>query len=191
VHLTLRARAGLPSLRAPRLFQAIQEGIRAASRAEFRIVHFSVQSDHVHLVVEAENARSLSGGARGLSIRLAFAINRIRGERGRVWGDRYHTHALKTPRETRHAIVYVLMNFKKHRPADRQTLDPCSSAAWFDGFRSSPPTSGDLAPTRNPRTWLARTGWRRHGLVDPAERPKARPQLTRARSSPSARVAVV
>jgi REP element-mobilizing transposase RayT len=174
VHLTLRARAGLPSLRAPRLFQAIREGIRAASRAEFRVLHFSVQSDHVHLVVEAEDVRGLSGGARGLSIRLARAINRVRDGQGNVWGDRYHTHTLKTPRETRHALVYVLMNFRKHRPADRQPFDPCSSAAWFDGFRSAPAVSSDPPPTRRPMSWLARTGWRRHGLIEQSERPKAR-----------------
>jgi putative transposase len=173
VHLTLRARAGLPSLRAPHLFRAINEGIRAGSRAEFRILHFSVQSDHLHLVVEAQDAPALASGARGLSIRLARAINRARDGLGRVWGDRYHTHALKTPRETRNAILYVLMNFKKHRPADSRLIDPCSSAAWFDGFNSHSPPSPNPS-TRNPLTWLARTGWRRHGLIDPTEHPKAR-----------------
>ena len=174
VHLTLRARAGLPSLRAPRLFQAIEGAIRASSRAEFRILHFSVQSDHVHLLVEARDASGLSSGARGLSIRLARAINTARAARGPVWGDRYHIHALKSPRETRHAIVYVLMNFKKHRPGDSRPFDPCSSAAWFDGFRSQPPASPDPPPTWRPMTWLARSGWRRHGLIDPTEHPKAR-----------------
>jgi putative transposase len=168
----MRARAGLPSLRAPRLFQAIRESVRAGSRNTFRIVHFSVQGDHVHLVVEAQDAGALSSGAIGLSVRTARAINGVLGRRGSVWGDRCHTHALKTPRETRNALVYVLMNFRKHRPADRSPVDPCSSAPWFEGFRRAVPAPPGVAPTWRPRTWLATTGWRRHGLIDPAERPR-------------------
>jgi putative transposase len=172
VHLTLRAQTGLRSLRSPRLFEAIRECIRAASRPDFRIVHFSVQGDHLHLVIEAQDAQALSSGSRGLSIRIARAINGVLGRQGAVWGDRYHARALETPKETRTAIVYVLMNFKKHQPGDRRQVDPCSSAPWFDGFRARVTPPPDDPPTWRPRTWLASTGWRRHGLVDPAERPK-------------------
>ena len=175
IHLTLRARAGLPSLRAPRLFERLRECIRATSRTDFRIVHFSVQGDHLLLMVEAQDERALSSGARGLSIRAAHAINDTLARKGAVWGDRYHARPLPTPRETRHAIVYVLMNFRKHRPADRRKLDPCSSAPWFDGFRTPVPSPAEAAPTWKPRTWLAATGWRRHGLIHPAERPKPKP----------------
>jgi REP element-mobilizing transposase RayT len=157
----------------PRAFEAIRECLRAGSRPEFRIVHFSVQGDHLHLVVEAQDAKALSSGARGLSIRVARRLNRALGRNGPVWGDRYHTHALRTPRETRHAIVYVLMNFRKHRPGDRRAVDPCSSAAWFDGFRGGAVSPEGPAPTWKPRTWLASVGWRRHGLLDHSERPKS------------------
>jgi putative transposase len=138
-------------------------------------VHFSVQGDHLHLLVEAQDERALSSGARGLSIRAARAINDTLARNGAVWGDRYHARALPTPRETRHAIVYVLMNFRKHRPADRRTIDPCSSAPWFDGFRTPRASPPEAAPTSKPRTWLAATGWKRHGLIHLAERPKPNP----------------
>jgi REP element-mobilizing transposase RayT len=172
LHLTLRARAGLPSLRSPRLFETIRECIRLASRSEFRVVHFSVQGDHLHFLVEAQDEGALSSGVRGLCIRAARAINRTLGRSGPVWGDRYHARALTTPRETRHAVVYVLMNFKKHRPQDRRPFDPCSSAAWFDGFRTPPPSTPDPPPTWKARTWLASTGWRRHGLIGWGEAPR-------------------
>src|SRR5689334_1198019 len=110
VHLTLRARREVPALRSDRTFPSIERAISKASRAHFRVVEFSAQDDHVHLIVEAQDDRALSRGARGLSIRLARAINKACGRQGPVWGDRYHTHTLKTPRETRHAMVYVLMN---------------------------------------------------------------------------------
>jgi putative transposase len=172
VHLTLRARRAVPALRSERSFPAVRDALRKASRPEFRVVQFSVQDDHLHLIVEAQDAATLSAGARGLSIRLARAINKAHRRRGAVWGDRYHTRALETPRETRHALVYVLMNFKKHHPHDRPPVDPYSSAPWFDGFRRPLPSPEEPSPTWRPRTWLAARGWRRHGLIHGSERPK-------------------
>jgi putative transposase len=171
VHVTLRARRGLPSLRGERLFGGIQMAIAAASRGTFRILQFSVQSDHLHLLVEAADARTLSSGAQGLAIRGARAINKLIGRQGAVWGDRYHARPLTSPREVRHGLVYVLMNFRKHRPGDRKRFDPCSSAAWFDGFDQVGPTPRAPRPVACPRTWLGSVGWRRHGLIRPWERP--------------------
>jgi REP element-mobilizing transposase RayT len=187
VHVTLRGRRGLPSFRSERLFEGIRKAIAAASRGSFQVVHFSVQSDHLHLLVEAEDTVTLSSGAQGLAVRAARAINKVIGRQGAVWGDRYHARALSTPREVRHGLVYVLMNVKKHRPG-WQGLDPRSSAAWFDGFHDS-----QLAPDPHPppvkpaRTWLATRGWRFHGLISVRETPRVSPpavrRVGRARSS--------
>jgi REP-associated tyrosine transposase len=137
-----------------------------------------VQADHVHLVVEADDRVALSHGASGLAIRLARTVNRLLRRRGRVWGDRYHARALATPREVRHALVYVLMNWRKHVHRARG-LDPCASAFWFDGWQTRAPPANQFNwnPTDEPpvvpaRTWLGTTGWRRHGLVDVRECPK-------------------
>jgi putative transposase len=175
VHVTLRARAGLTSLRAPKVFAAVRDALAAASRQSFRLIHFSVQSDHLHLIVEASDKEALERGVVGLIVRVARAVNRVLGLTGAVWGDRYHARALKTPREVHHGIVYVLFNFKKHRPGDRQRIDSCSSAPWFDGFRDPLPRVLDPPPTWEPRTWLARTGWRRHGLIKFDDAPQAPP----------------
>jgi putative transposase len=174
VHLTLRAHAGLPSLRQPRLCQVITASISRAQKTSFRILHFSVQRDHLHLIVEASDAAALSAGARGFVIRTARAINKALGRDGAVWGDRYHARGLETPREVRNALVYVIMNVRKHHrgPLGQDDgLDPCSSARWFDGFRDRAPSTADPPPTRPARTWLAATGWRRHGLLTTTEIP--------------------
>jgi putative transposase len=176
VHLTLRARAGLPSLRGDGVFESVRGGIRAASSVGFRVVHFSVQADHLHLIVEGADTAGLARGIRGLVVRLARAINRALARRGAVWGDRYHARALRTPREVRHGLVYVLMNFRKHRPWDRRSQDPCSSAEWFEGVRAQQPVVREGAPVCRPRTWLAAVGWRRHGLVGAWEKPAAGPE---------------
>jgi len=108
---------------------------------------------------------------QGLAIRVAKAVNRVLGRRGAVWGDRYHARTLATPREVRHALVYVLQNWKKHVPGARGA-DPRSSAAWFTGWRTPLASTLGPAPTAAARTWLARIGWRRHGLLDIGEAPR-------------------
>jgi REP-associated tyrosine transposase len=176
VHVTLRARASLPSLRSPTAYPAIRDALSAASTDRFRLNHFSVQSDHLHLIVEAHDTAALERGIRGLAIRVARAINRALERTGPVWGDRYHARTLESPREVRHGLVYVLFNHRKHRPAERQRIDPCSSACWFDGFRTPLPRSDDPPATRAARTWLGTTGWRRRGLIRLDETPQPAPR---------------
>ena len=167
LHVTLRARADLGSLRGRRLFPVLERAIAAASRSGFRLVHFSVQGDHLHLIAEAHDKAALSAGMRGLMIRAARAVNRDLGRRGAVWADRYHCRELGTPREVRNALAYVLLNSRKH---GREVAghDPCSSARWFDGWRDHCAVV-DLAidppAVVAPRTWLLGVGWRRHGLL--------------------------
>jgi putative transposase len=172
----MRARAGVVSLRSARAFVAVRSALAAASSERFRIVHFSIQSDHLHAIVEAHDKEALAGGVRGLAIRLARTVNRVLGRHGPLWGDRYHARALTSPRETRNCIRYVLFNFRKHRPADSRRIDPCSSAPWFDGFREPVPRALD-PPTWQPTTWLLRTGWRRKrgplGLDEDSKMPAA------------------
>lgn len=172
VHVTLRARRMLPSLRDERIFPAVRQALARASRKGLRLLEFSVQSDHVHLLVEAEDQDALSRGLLGLSIRIARAVNRVLGTPGRVWADRYHARALGTPREVRNGLVYVLQNWRKHSPA-ASGLDPCSSAAWFAGFRAPGSMGPAPSPVVPPRTWLAAVGWRRLGLIGVDEGPAA------------------
>ena len=133
VLVTLRASREVASLREPVTFRAIQSALARASKDEFRVIEFSVQMDHVHLIAEAQDARTLSCGMRGLATRVALAVNRALGRRGRLWSDRYHARALSTPRAVRAALVYVLANVRKHLRV-ASGLDPCSSAPAFDGF---------------------------------------------------------
>jgi REP element-mobilizing transposase RayT len=174
----MRVMRGLPSLRAQALVVAGRRAIGKASREWFRLIHFSLQSNHIHLIVEASDKSALSRGMAGLAIRLARALNSELGRTGRLFSDRYHARDLVTPREVRHAIVYVLMNHKKHLTGAVR-VDSASSAFWFDGWNVRPKireppgwVAGEAAPIMHPRTWLARLGWHRHGLIRANERPR-------------------
>src|SRR6266704_1507901 len=68
VHVTLRRRADLPSLRGSRLYRAVRGALSKSSKPCFRVLHFPVQGDHLHLIGEATDRMALSHGMRGLAI---------------------------------------------------------------------------------------------------------------------------
>jgi hypothetical protein len=125
-------------------------------------VQFTILRDHLHLLVEAEDADALARGMQGLLSGLARVINRATGCEGKVWNDRYHARALRTPREVRNCLVYVMRNGRKHGETTA-AVDPFSSAAWFDGFAEHGPLRRDQAPVHPATVWLLTTGWRARG----------------------------
>ena len=177
VHVTTRLVSGLPRLRHPAEIEAIRRAFSAgAERFGCRLVHYSIQDDHLHLLVEAEGTESLSRGVKGLLVRIARALNRLWHRKGRVFADRFYAHVLRTPREVRNALVYVLNNARKH--IGRYVgIDPASSGMAFDGWTRPAQHAGRRRdtgppPVRAARTWLLTVGWRRHGRIDPAETPR-------------------
>jgi len=178
-HVTLRVRPDVPSLRFAKLVRAFERSLaRACERGDFRVVHYSLQSNHVHLLVEAISPAALACGMKSVGARLARAVNRVFGRVGPVLADRYHLRILKTPREVRNALRYVLLNARHHaaRMTREVLLDPASSARWFDGWTCAARMGVRVThtadrPVARARTWLLTTGWRRHGLLDPADVP--------------------
>jgi REP element-mobilizing transposase RayT len=180
-HVTLKVEKDVPSLRSGKLVSELERSWRrACERARFRLVHYSIQDDHVHMIVEAASARDLGGGLKAIAARFARGVNRVFRRAGRVLADRCHVHVLRTPREVRNAIAYVLLNARRHLAKRGHTLprvariDPASSGRWFSGWRK--PASGvpEPAAVAKPRTWLLSIGWRRRGLIDCAEVPGSR-----------------
>jgi putative transposase len=173
LHLTWRFASDLPNLRAPQFVAILREAFdRGRDRFGFRLVQFTIQSNHLHLIAEAEDERALSRGMQGLGVRIAKALNKWLGRAGRVLGDRYHARQLRTPREVRNALRYVLNNALRH--GVRCALpDPCSSGASFDGWSAfdGPLPVTRRAPICRARSWLLRIGWRRGGLIALSEVP--------------------
>jgi putative transposase len=182
VHVTLRAKSGLPSLR----HQLVSDMLRTILRNQrkrryrnaFQVVEFSIQDNHLHLIVEAigkEDAPdTLRSGVSGLAIAFAKRLNNMLRRRGKVWGDRWHGHELVTPREVRNVLVYVFRNLARHgtRMVGKGLVDPLSSASRFRHFTSAvePIIEPESWPEAPPRTWLLGQGWRRHyRAIDPAE----------------------
>ncbi|MGZ3405513.1 MAG: transposase [Polyangia bacterium] len=139
VHVTWRMSREVWNLRTRRCFRVLSRAMYAgAARFGFRLVHYSVMGNHLHLLVEATDRASLSRGMQGLGIRIARALNRLMHRSGRVVSDRYHAHILKTPSEVQRARHYLLTNAHHHYG---HTTD--------DAFTSR-------RPLVSPRTWLLR-----------------------------------
>jgi putative transposase len=153
-------RDDVASLRRDDVFAEVCEALRAGNqREDFRIVHYSVLHNHLHLLVEADDERALSRGVQGLAVRIARGVNRALERTGRVFADHYFAHALQSPGEVRRALNYVVHNQSLHLRREGHKLaagyrDPCSSLAKG-------------APVVAARTWLLRAGWKR-SRVGPA-----------------------
>jgi REP element-mobilizing transposase RayT len=173
-------REDVPSLRRRIFVEEMRRSFAAScERGFFRVTQFSIQRDHVHLLVEASNELALGRGMKSISARVARAVNRVFRRRGAVLLGRYHVRALRTPREVRNALAYVLLNSRKHWQqrhgvAPPVRIDAASSGTWFDGWSrcfGRQFSSREPPPIAAPRSWLLRVGWRPHGLIDPAEVP--------------------
>jgi len=181
VLITTRLRPGLPSLRHSReaariraALASVRLGAAAAGQgaALFQVVHHSIQSNHLHLIVEASNRAAMTSGMRGLLVRIARALNRLWNRSGSVFADRFHERELRNPRQVRNALVYVLQNLRKHG-IHVDGPDPLSSGPAFDGWRTPVALFRmERAEIPRPRTWLLNTGWMRHGLIDRGEWPR-------------------
>lgn len=157
LHITLRARASVPNLRSRRRFSAIKAAfVRFCQQKQlgFRLVHFAVLGNHLHLLVEADSKRALSMGMQkllhsisrrlnALSLRehgsrqstKAGSYSRLKGWLGRIFADRYYAHLLQTPTEMENAVHYVRNNAERHYQkgtAHALRIDPCSSFATHE-----------------------------------------------------------
>ena len=193
LHVVVRIAAEVGSLRRRAMYKALRGAtIIAALRERFRIVHISLQRTHVHMIVEAEHKAALARGMQGFLISAARHINTALGDgkrrrRGPVFADRYHLEVITTPTRARHAISYVLSNWRKHGE-DREGLpstwlvDPFSSAISFPDWKELQdqpwmwPVRATYDPlmVRRPQSWLLREGWKLAGEISAHEVPSGR-----------------
>ncbi|HEY5933365.1 MAG TPA: transposase [Kofleriaceae bacterium] len=187
VHVVARVVDAVGELRTRQTYHAIRKAlVTTFTRENFRIVHLSIQNTHVHLLVEAEHRTALSRGMQAFQISAAKHLNaaistrRSQRRRGTVFADRYHAKIIRSPRQARNALAYVLNNWRKHREDGKSfartwILDPFSSAVHFDGWRDYKlgplPETYEPLPVWNPKCWLLKEGWRKHGLIATTEIP--------------------
>jgi len=195
LHIVLRVLPVVGSLRKRLMYKSLRWAtVVAANHDDARIVHMSIQRTHIHLLVEAKDRGALAKLMQGFQVSAAKNINRAfstankleRRRRGQVFADRYFCTVIETPRQARHALSYVLNNWRKHREDGGAAtrgwkMDLFSSGYSFLGWKNysavaewkSLPDTYDPLIVWIPKTWLLSEGWKRHGLIDPFEVPSA------------------
>lgn len=154
--------------------------VKSLQRTDFRIVHLSIQGNHLHLVCEAESRPALSHGIQGFKISVARNLNKIQCREGEVFADRYHEEVLDTPTKVRNCVAYVLNNWRKHGEDRHAThvVDAFSTGMWFPGWKECridvTRSLDDALPEVRPRTWLLAEGWKRAKPISLYEVPGAR-----------------
>jgi REP element-mobilizing transposase RayT len=193
LHIVLRVVPEVGSLRRRKMYKVMRDAtIIAAVRERIRIVHISLQRTHVHLIVEAEDNKALARGLQGFQVSAARNINTLLGDgqrrrRGRVFADRYHLTVIRSPTQARHAISYVLNNFRKHGEdkeglASTWLVDPFSSGISFPDWKELEDKdvmwpireTYDPLMVRRPAGWLLREGWKTAGAISAREIPSKR-----------------
>jgi len=164
LHVTVRIRREVWNLRTHRCFRALRRAFeRGCQRFGFRLVHFSVQGNHAHFIVEAPDAQALGRAMKGLEVRMARALNKVMGRQGPVFADRYHAQLLASPRQAANAVRYVLENWMVHAAREGQPapsgVDPFCSAACLP---CGPPLVAE------PLWWMLRVGIERFSERAPA-----------------------
>lgn len=148
--------------------------VRYLEGGDFRVVHISIQKNHLHLLVEAEDRKALTRGMQSFNINAARAINASWGRSGKVFAFRYHASQIRTGRYARNALSYVLNNWRRHHEDlvngrfDAARLDEYSSAISFKGWTvrfGKPSIEYEPLPVSAPRTSLLRDEWKEFGLI--------------------------
>jgi REP element-mobilizing transposase RayT len=173
VHVTVRVRRRLPNLRKPLCRRAILDAFDAGkNRFGFRLIEFSIQSNHLHLICEAGDRPQFVRGIQGLLVRIAKALNKLWGRKGKVFERRYHDRIIWTSRQARRTLAYVLGNGRKHRVwRNPHKPDPCSSGPWFRGWKEQIDAPPPAPPTVTSKTFFLKRTWSDWGELSLTETP--------------------
>ena len=182
VHVVLRVLPNVLRLRNREVYGALRRVlVRYLGRTEFRVVHLSIQGTHLHFLIEAANASALRQNMQSLAINAARAINRSLGREGKLFAHRYHATQIRTSHHARHALAYVLNNWRRHREdlynqhTMKAQLDPYATGFAFTGWSGAPrftlPAGYTPLSVSPPATRLLRADWQRYGLVGLFETP--------------------
>jgi REP element-mobilizing transposase RayT len=172
LHITLKLRAGLPSLRTEERMAEFLYAVDRARTFGLHVIHFALESNHIHLIAEAADNASLARGMKSLCGRFGKIIRRAVGGVGAVFVGRFHLHSLRTPTEMFRALSYVLLNHARHAGLIAH-IDRFSSGTHFrdwhlllkDRFCGLIEEQAKIGvriieELSSPRSWLCRMGWK-------------------------------
>lgn len=126
LHLTIKVRENKADIKNKRILKLLHHAIKRARLQRLKVLHYTLEYNHVHLLVEATNNQILHKGMQAFGITFSKWINRLKLRKGTVYKHRYHFHALRSTRERKNALNYIFTNGVKHGRT-RSRIDPYNS----------------------------------------------------------------
>lgn len=172
VHLTLRLRDGLTGLRSEKFLAQFRKAAVGATKKGLRILHYSLQTNHFHILAEADNNQILANAMKSLVTCLAIWLKKMWRRKGSIFSERFHSRILRTPTEVKRVLRYILLNYARHAGVSAR-IDYYSSGHAFSKWQEllneltdlireqvaqevDPDNSRGLS---QPESWLASVGW--------------------------------
>ena len=169
MHISFKLIPGTPCLRTPKFMKEFALILANARRRGLRVQQYTIESNHIHLLAEADSNSQVSRGMSSLKISIVWALRRIFMYHGRVFVERYFVVHLKSPTQMRNALRYVLFNHAKHTKC-AFFADVYSSIFGFGDAHEFAEVRAERAPPwfaaiarelADAKTWMQKTGWRR------------------------------
>jgi putative transposase len=178
LHITQKLKSGIPSLRRKDFERLFHGSLQGAKEAGLHVIQYSLQHDHIHMVVEVANNKKLRAGMYSLASSFARALQKKMGLTGGIFKGSFHMVVITSPTQMKRVLTYVLLNYCKHSKM-LEHLDPFSSGRFFVKWREllgrkrwNPVLEWEIQGEREdaaviglspPQSWLARQGWLRAG----------------------------
>jgi hypothetical protein len=125
LHLTIKLiRADIQN---KAILKALRHAIFRARLQGLRVIHYSLEHDHIHLYAESSDNKILGKAMKALGGSLVKRINKHFLSKGRCYKTRYHLRILRSATEVKNVINYILKNGIKHRRT-KSVIDPYNSA---------------------------------------------------------------
>ncbi|MDD4973652.1 MAG: transposase [Bacteriovorax sp.] len=117
LHLTVKIKKIKAELKNKSVLSILKRAILNARKQGLKVIHYSLEYDHVHLLIEADNNHILSKGMQSFGVTISKAINRMRKLKGGVYKHRYHFRKISSPRQLKNVLNYIFNNGIKHKTA--------------------------------------------------------------------------
>jgi REP element-mobilizing transposase RayT len=120
LHLTIKVKENKADIQNKRILKTLHYAIRRARLKGLKIVHYTLEYNHVHLLVESVDNKILHKGMQAFGITIAKAINKIKRTKGAVYKNRYHLRVIDSPRQLKNVLHYIFSNGVKHKRTKSQ-----------------------------------------------------------------------
>lgn len=129
LHFTIKVRENKADIKNKRLLKILHHAIKRARLKKLKVLHYSLEYNHVHLLVEARDNQIIHQGMQAFGISFAKAINKIKFLKGRVYKNRYHFRKITSLRDYKNVLLYIFRNGIKHKRT-QSLFDPYNSMVY-------------------------------------------------------------